>query len=126
MLNPLRAGSPTQRRGQHVESLVLTHLLASGHVLLQRNYHCRLGEIDLITTCGDVLVFTEVRWRRHGAYGGASASVTVAKQRRLMLAARHFLMHHPAWQEAVMRFDVMACHGQPDAPEMHWLQNAFS
>lgn len=123
----LAAGSPQQRRGRLAEDHALACLQQAGHRLLARNYHCRAGEIDLITlSAADVLVFTEVRWRRDTAYGGALASVTHRKQRRLIVTARHFLACHPVNQILAMRFDVFGLTGLPPHWQCHWVRGAFA
>lgn len=122
---PLRAGSPRQRQGQHVEQRALDMLEAAGHRLLHRNFHCRFGEIDLITLHGQTLVFTEVRQRGSDSHGGAAHSVTPAKRRRLITTARHFLACHPDWLSRVIRFDVVTCDGRADTGRLTWLPAAF-
>jgi len=119
----LKAGSPSQQQGRHAEVLAWRHLQRHGHTLIAHNYHCRLGEIDLITQAQHILVFTEVRWRTSRHYGGATGSITPAKIQRIRLAARFFLSCNPQWQHFVMRFDVIALTGS-DA-KVEWLQGAF-
>lgn len=121
----LRAGSPTQLLGRQMEWLAWCHLRAHHHRLLCHNYYCRFGEIDLVTLSGNLLVFVEVRWRRQDRYGGALASVTQAKQRRLRQCARHFLLTYPALAAHPMRFDVMAYCGDPAQPRLDWITGAF-
>lgn len=123
---PLRAGSPSQRRGRLAEDDALARLIAAGHRLIARNFHCRLGEIDLITLSRrDVLVFTEVRWRQRDSHGSAADSVTAGKQRRLLATAGVFLARHPDWREHVMRFDVAAYGGHPPDWQRRWIRGAF-
>lgn len=93
---------------------------------MQRNYRvargpsARGGEIDLVMQDRDgTLVFVEVRQRRSSGHGGAAASVTVAKQRRLVLAAQCYLMRFAA--PPACRFDVLAIEGDT----VTWLQAAF-
>jgi putative endonuclease len=119
----LKAGSPSQIQGRHAEVLAWRHLQQNGHQLISHNYHCRLGEVDLITQSQHLLVFTEVRWRTSERYGGATASITPAKIRRIRLAARFFLSCNPQWQHYAMRFDVIALTGS-DA-KVQWIQGAF-
>ena len=99
------------------------YLSAQGLTLLQRNWRCRLGEIDLVMLDRDTLVFVEVRLRRSQAFGGAAASVDARKQARLIRAAEQFLQQHPALARLACRFDVVALDGEqpPD-----WLQGAFT
>lgn len=110
-----------QHDGQAAERLAATWLQAQGLRILERNYRCRTGEIDLIAQHGDTLVFVEVRLRRSAAYGGAAASVHSAKQRRLISAARHYLMDK---SEAPCRFDVIVLDAL-DADRIEWLRDAF-
>ena len=77
--------------GAQAEDLALHFLLGQGLKLKQRNYTCRLGEIDLILLDGATLVFVEVRMRSSRSFGGAGESITARKRRRLIAAARHYL-----------------------------------
>lgn len=108
-----------QRTGAAAEDAALAHLRAAGLTLLERNFRCRGGEIDLIMQQGEVLVFVEVRARADCAHGGALASITAAKQRRLLLAAEHFLQRHG--QLPPCRFDVVAI----DDGQLQWLRDAI-
>lgn len=121
-LNLFQTAATPPRPGQHFELVAANWLQARGLQLIERNYHCRGGELDLIMRQGDTLVFVEVRYRADNDHGGAAASVTPAKQRKLMLAARHYLTHHGINEASqACRFDVLAFEGnQPD-----WIQNAF-
>lgn len=126
-LPPLAAGSPTQHLGRLAEDHAAGCLAQAGHQVLARNYRCRAGEIDLITLSrGGVLVFTEVRWRRQTRHGGALASVTRDKQRRLIITARHFLACHPVNQSRAMRFDVFGVTGTRPDWHCQWIKAAFT
>ncbi|MGL4716201.1 MAG: YraN family protein [Aeromonas sp.] len=113
--------SPTSK-GQHFERVAERWLQAQGLQPVTRNYCCRGGEIDLIMRQEQALVFIEVRYRASNSHGGAASSVTRAKQRKIILAARHYLKQH-AINEAhqACRFDVIAF--EDDQPI--WIQNAF-
>jgi len=89
--------------------------------ILTRNFRCRGGEIDLVCRDGKVLVFVEVRLRRNAAYGGAGASITAAKQRRIILAAQHYLVANTT-NECACRFDCVLLDGE----NMQWIRDAFS
>ncbi len=100
--------------------------MARGLTLVQRNYRvaegpcARGGEIDLILREPDgTLVFVEVRARRRSRFGGAAASVSLAKQRRLVFAATHYLRGLRTWPPC--RFDVVAL----DGAHLEWLRAAF-
>ena len=84
--------SSTQSVGQRAEARAQAYLERQGLALVVRNYRCKGGEIDLVMRAPDgTLVFVEVRARRGHAYGGAAASVTAQKQRRILQAANHYL-----------------------------------
>ena len=106
--------------GQDAESRAAAFLQARGLKLLTRNWRCRFGEIDLVMQDGATLVFVEVRLRSRSDFGGAAASVTPAKQKKLLAAARQYLATLPTLPPC--RFDVLALSGDgtPD-----WLRNAF-
>ncbi|WP_298834904.1 YraN family protein [uncultured Piscinibacter sp.] len=116
----------TKAIGDAGEDLALAHLRRAGLELVERNYrvargpHARGGEVDLILRERDgTLVFAEVRARRSAAHGGAAATVGTAKQRRIVLAARHYLMR---WASPPpCRFDVVAI----DGGQVQWLRGAF-
>lgn len=113
--------------GQQAEDLAARFLQQQGLCLLTRNYCCRGGEIDLICRSGKVLVFVEVRLRGSAAYGGAAASITPTKQRRIVLAAQHYLTTHAA-SESDCRFDCILFDG-PDSlsnNRIEWIRDAFS
>src|SRR4029077_11678170 len=85
----VRAGA--MNHGAAAEAIAASFLEAYGLLIVQRNYRCRGGEIDLIARDGATLVFFEVRLRRNRAFGNAAESITAAKRRRLRFAARHYL-----------------------------------
>jgi putative endonuclease len=91
--------------------------------ILLRGYRTRLGEIDLIAREADTLVFVEVRSRRKGQ---PAATITPEKERRLTLAALHFLKRHNLL-EVRSRFDVVAIVWPDDrrAPQIEHIRNAF-
>lgn len=105
-------------------------LIAHGLVFLENNFNCKVGEIDLIMQDAtsiqpQILVFVEVRYRRGKRYGGASVSVTPAKQRRIQKAAAVFCQARKQFQAWPMRFDVVAMEGLPDNLQVSWLKSAF-
>jgi putative endonuclease len=115
----------TRARGEAAESTALAFLERHGLTLLTRNYRCRLGEVDLVMREGDTLVFIEVRARTDSRHGGAAASVGREKQRRLALAARHYLMTHPRAAALPARFDVVAISGREGENAPEWIRAAF-
>jgi putative endonuclease len=113
------------QRGAQAEQLACDYLTARGLRLLQRNYRAPGrggGEIDLVMHAPDgTLVFVEVRQRRSARHGGAGASIDVHKQRRLLQAARHYLMRYAA--PPPCRFDALLLEGEP--LRICWLRAAF-
>ena len=108
-------------RGRHAENFAALFLQQQGLKLVARNYRCRFGEIDLIARDGKTLVFVEVRMRASDQFGGAAASITAGKRRKLLRTARHYLAgaaHTPA-----CRFDALLVNGTDNSVE--WLKNAF-
>lgn len=117
------AASTTRQRGAAAEDRALAHLQAAGLRLLERNYRTPGrggGEIDLILRERDgTLVFVEVRSRASRAFGGAGASIGSTKQRRIIFAARHYLMRCGA--PPPCRFDAVLVEGEG----IEWLRGAF-
>jgi putative endonuclease len=91
--------------GAQAEDRALRFLLDHGLSLKERNYTCRLGEIDLILLEGATLVFVEVRMRSSRSFGGAAQSITTRKRRRLLAAARHYLSQQR--ETPACRFDAV-------------------
>ena len=108
-------------RGAESEALAAAFLQRRGLSIVERNYRCRLGEIDLVARDGATTVFVEVRQRASNAFGGAAASITARKRARLLRAARHYLSRLRALPPC--RFDALLIEGDP--PRIEWLQNAF-
>jgi putative endonuclease len=120
------SGTTTKAWGDAAETRALAHLQAHGLALIARNYRVaggpsrRGGEIDLIMRERDgTLVFVEVRQRSSSDWGGAAASVTGVKQRRLIRAAQHYLLRLAVWPPC--RFDVIAM----EDDTLEWLKAAF-
>lgn len=111
--------------GDSFETRALQLLERGGLSLVERNYNTRYGEIDLVMREGETVVFVEVRYRRGEDFGGALASVTAGKRKRLILAARLFLQSHPQLAQQPCRFDVIAFAGTGQPYESKWLRNAF-
>lgn len=104
--------------GSDAEELAARHLARHGLKIVERNYRCRGGEIDLVCRDGATLVFVEVRLRSNRNFGGAAASITPAKQQRLIRAAGHYLAGKPM---PVCRFDAVLLDGQ----SIEWIRSAF-
>jgi putative endonuclease len=116
-----KTATPRRATGDRFEGAALSFLRASGLRLVQANFLCRHGEIDLVMREGPTLVFVEVRYRRDARFGGAAASVTAAKRRKLISAAHLWLGWHPHDAHRPCRFDVLAFEGDT----VEWIRGAF-
>ncbi|GAB3703047.1 YraN family protein [Mariniluteicoccus flavus] len=100
-----------QRRGARGEDLAETVLTASGLVVIDRNWRCRAGEIDLVALEGDrrapTLVFCEVKWRSGEGFGSPLDAITEAKVRRLRRLAGEWLRAHPSTRRSAVRLDAV-------------------
>lgn len=112
--------------GRRAEQDACDYLERQGLRLVERNYRCARGEIDLIMRDRDTLVFVEVRYRRSRRYGSGAESVDWRKQAKLSATAAHYLQAHPRAAHRPCRFDVIALTGG-DAGNAHvdWISNAF-
>ena len=117
-------------RGKHAENAARDALLKAGLREVARNVNYRGGELDLVMLDGSgrdgaTLVFVEVRYRQSRAFGGGAASVDLGKRRKLVHAAQLFLAEHREYANATCRFDVVDAEGDPQAPQITWLRDAF-
>lgn len=108
-----------QEIGQGGEDRALAYLQQQGLKLVERNFLCKVGELDLVMRDGAHLVFVEVRERNNPLYGGAAASISPAKRRRIVRAARFYLMRFA--KMPACRIDVVAI----DGGRINWLRNAI-
>lgn len=117
--------TPRQRAGDAAEDAACARLEAAGCRILARNVRYREGEIDIVADDGGTLVFVEVRMRRSDSFGGADGSVDAFKQRKLVRAAKHFLLQRAAGAAGPppCRFDVITA--DPDGVR-DWIRDAFS
>lgn len=114
-----------QGAGRRAEDLACRHLGDHGLKLLQRNYRCRSGEIDLVMQDGTCVVFVEVRFRRSNRFGGALESIDGRKQRKLIMTASHYLQAHDDSRWKASRFDVVCVSPGRDRPDIEWIHDAF-
>ena len=113
-------------RGGQWEKCAESFLNRQGLKTLERNYHSRFGEIDLIMMDKQALVFTEVRYRADSAHGSGAESVTFTKQKRLTRAAQRFLQCHPRHASLACRFDVVSIGNEEGRILINWIRNAFN
>jgi len=114
------------QRGAAAEELAAQYLKVRGLKILARNLRCKAGELDLVCLDDGVLAIVEVRQRGSAEFGGALASVTWSKQRKIIRAAQFFLRREKRWSNLSMRFDLVAIEGLPDgAHRIDWVKDAF-
>lgn len=109
--------------GASAEQRAADFLQTAGFRILLRNYRCRTGELDIVARDGRLLVIAEVRLRSSDRFGGAAASITWKKRRRIVRASRHLLGVHRELAALPVRFDVLVVHR--DARPVEWLKAAF-
>ena len=120
-------GSISKREfGLELEKFAAKQLALSGCEIIETNFLCKLGEIDIILKDGNVLVFVEVRFRQRSYFGGASASVDKRKQNKLIKTASYYLQSKNLTNRLACRFDVFAIEGLENKLNYNWIKDAFS
>ncbi|MFO1436275.1 MAG: YraN family protein [Gammaproteobacteria bacterium] len=119
-----------QELGRRAEALAESHLQHHGLKTLARNHRFARGEIDIVMLDGSTVVFVEVRYRKRSDYGSASESVFDIKQRRLIMAAQHFLQAQSKYSNLPCRFDVAIVSAAADGTlqegaAVEWIRDAF-
>jgi putative endonuclease len=110
--------------GAQGEEIAARFLLSKKYEILDRNYRCRHGEIDIIARRKNVLIFIEVKTRRSCAFGSPLEAVSLKKQRSISSVAQAYLQHNRLSSSAA-RFDVIAVLLGSGTPEIEHIENAF-
>lgn len=110
-----------RQTGSLAENSAAAFLEAQGFTIVARNFLRRVGELDIVACCDDLLVIAEVRTRASDQFGGAAASVGHAKQRRIAMTAALFLQRHREYARYRVRFDVLVVRDGG----IEWLKHAF-
>jgi putative endonuclease len=118
--------NPKKDIGKLAEAAACDYLLHQGLTLVERNYLCKRGEIDLIMRDKQHTVFVEVRYRRSNRFGSSAESVDWRKQAKLLATAEHYLQQHPKAAQDACRFDVVALSTDNGQQTIDWITNAFS
>lgn len=117
----------TQSIGARAEQAALNYLATQGLRLLEKNFYCKLGEIDLIMIEAQTVVFVEVRYRKQTEYGHASDSITYRKQQKIIRAAQVFLLRNQHLKHQPCRFDVVTLERSGTTrAKIQWLKSAFT
>ena len=124
--------------GQWAEQTALLFLQSQQYQYVNKNYHSRFGEIDLIVKRGNELVFVEVKARSAGSYAEACEVISYSQQRKIIKTAQFFLQRYPNYYNFDCRFDVicfdfpqkLAKTVQPDFSKLQydqqWIKHAFT
>lgn len=107
--------------GSEYETKAVLYLEQQGITILERNFRCRTGEIDIVAKDGEFVVFTEVKCRKTARSGSALQSVDWKKQRTICRTSDYYRMKNRIFENMPMRFDVVAIEGD----EIHWIKNAY-
>jgi putative endonuclease len=110
--------------GKAGEEAAVRYLCQQGYRIVERNYRCRFGEIDLIARDGKTLTFIEVKTRRSQRFGPAAAAVTLEKQRHLIKASQLYLIQKRKAYE-LCRFDVVTIELGAQEPRIELIKDAF-
>lgn len=112
--------------GKDSEEYAKGYLQEKGFKLIEQNYRCAQGEIDLIMLDCNQIVFVEVRCRNHHHYGNALESITPGKRRKIILGAKHYLQVKKCLYKVISRFDIIVIHPRHGEMQLQWYKNAFS
>jgi len=99
--------------------------------LIQKNYRCKFGEIDLIMQDKQTLVFVEVRYRKNNQFGSGAETITPSKQKKLIKTASYYLQQHPPASQFSARFDVVSMtsdtrqQNSQNESKIDWIKDAF-
>jgi len=110
--------------GAKAEETARIYLEQQGLRLVDQNYRCRQGEIDLIMQDAGTLAFVEVRYRKSTGFGSPAESVTSSKQRRIITTAAHYLQSKQMRKMPPCRFDILAIVGK-EQQHIDWIKDAF-
>lgn len=102
------AKKPKDALGQAGERHARITLEARDYAFVANNWHCAVGELDLVMLDGDILVFVEVKTRRGERAGRADDAITTGKAQRMLAAAEWFIADHPAHHHRIWRCDLVA------------------
>jgi putative endonuclease len=111
-----------QQTGQRAEIAACQYLQSQGLRLVEKNYSCKQGEIDLIMKDDEALIFIEVRYRKSADFGSSLDTITASKQRRIIRSAQHYLQQHHLDDQIDCRLDAI---GLDASDQIIWIKDAF-
>ncbi|BDX02605.1 MAG: YraN family protein [Marinomonas sp.] len=122
--NFLNKRKVSKNNGQKAEQVAEKHLLKEGLRFIERNFFCRMGEIDLIFLDKDTYVFIEVRYRANAMHGSAAESLSTAKLKKVRNSAALWLQKNSKEHHA-SRFDAILFDEKIDSQHLTWLKAVF-
>ena len=111
----------TRESGKEFENIATEYLKNSGYTIIDRNYSCKIGEIDIIARDGSYLVFVEVKYRKSSGKGEPELAVDYRKQRKISRTADYYFMKNNISADTAVRFDVVSILGS----DISLYKNAF-
>ena len=112
------------KTGKKGEELAADFLTKAGYRIIERNYRCVFGEIDIVAEEGNTLVFVEVKSRRSASYGEPQLAVGYRKQRKISTVALNYIEEKQR-QGSSARFDVVSIRMTFPKPAIELIKNAF-
>ena len=111
--------------GKAAEDIAVRYLKKQGVKILQRNFHCRFGELDIIALDEQILSFVEVRYRKNETLLTAIETIDERKCRKLLKTSAFYLNFEKKYQSYQCRFDILTITGNLKQPHVEWIKNAF-
>lgn len=115
----------TRSRGAEAEGIACSFLTTHKLRLIEKNYFCRQGEVDLIMVDNLDLVFIEVRHRNKVQFMQTIESIDYRKQQKIIITSQHFLLNNQDLKHYNIRYDVVIVNQHLDKPDINWIKNAF-
>lgn len=114
-------GENKRKVGSEYEKKAVMYLLSNGYEIIEQNFFCRYGEIDIIARNEGYLVFVEVKYRKNDRFGMPQESVSLPKQKKIIGCARYYCYKNKTESDCPIRFDVVAILGN----DVQLIKNAF-
>jgi putative endonuclease len=111
--------------GGNYEQIACNYITEQGAEILNRNFRCKLGEVDIVAKDGKYLCFIEVKYRSDDRFGGPEAAVNIVKQKKICKISLSYMNIFKLPEDTPVRYDVVAIHGEDRALTVSWLKNAF-
>lgn len=113
-----------QEIGKNGENIAEKYLKSSGYTILERNFRCKIGEIDIIAMDKKEIVFIEVKTRRNSKYGNPSEAVDDTKQKHIINAAKWYIHIHNLYN-CFIRFDVIEIYDKNNTQKINHIKQAI-